>query len=71
MLAVWHLDRLGRSCSLPDPMRIVRGLQQCSIDLESITEWIETGSATGKLIFHLFSALAEFECNPIQERVQG
>lgn len=68
-LVVWRLDRLGRS--LPDLVRIVGELERRSIGFESITERIETGSATGKLTFHLFSALAEFERNLIRERTQA
>jgi DNA invertase Pin-like site-specific DNA recombinase len=65
-LVVWRLDRLGRS--LADLIRLVNELQTRSIQLESLTEKIETGSPTGKLIFHVFGALAEFERNLIRER---
>lgn len=65
-LSVWRLDRLGRS--LPDLVRIVGDLESRGIAFESITEKIETGSATGKLVFHVFAALAEFERNLIRER---
>ena len=68
-LVVWRLDRLGRS--LPDLVRIVGELEQRGVGFESVTERIETGSATGKLTFHLFSALAEFERNLIRERTQA
>lgn len=68
-LVVWRLDRLGRS--LPDLVRIVAELEQAGIGFESITEKIETGSAAGKLIFHVFAALAEFERNLIRERTQA
>jgi DNA invertase Pin-like site-specific DNA recombinase len=43
-------------------------LEGCKVGLESITEKIETVSPTGKLVFHIFSALAEFERNVIRER---
>ena len=46
----------------------INELQTRSIELESLTEKIETGSPTGKLIFHVFGALAEFERNLIRER---
>ena len=65
-LVVWRLDRLGRS--LPDLVQIVAELEQKGIGFESITERIETDSAAGKLVFHVFAALAEFERNLIRER---
>ncbi|SAK41802.1 resolvase domain-containing protein [Caballeronia hypogeia] len=68
-LVVWRLDRLGRS--LPDLVRIVAELEEKAIGFESITERIETSSAAGKLIFHVFAALAEFERNLIRERAQA
>lgn len=68
-LIVWRLDRLGRS--LPDLVRIVSDLEQRGIGFESLAEHIETSSATGKLIFHVFAALAEFERNLIRERTQA
>lgn len=68
-LVVWRLDRLGRS--LTDLVRIVTDLEQRGVLFESLTERIETGSATGKLQFHIFSALAEFERNLTRERVQA
>lgn len=68
-LTVWRLDRLGRS--LPDLVRIVGDLERRGIAFESITEKIETGSAAGKLVFHVFAALAEFERNLIRERTHA
>lgn len=68
-LVVWRLDRLGRS--LPDLVRIVAELEDKVIGFESITEKIETSSAAGKLVFHVFAALAEFERNLIRERTQA
>lgn len=68
-LVVWRLDRLGRS--LPDLVRIVGELEEEGIGFESITEKIETASAAGKLVFHVFAALAEFERNLIRERTQA
>ena len=68
-LVVWRLDRLGRS--LPDLVGIVSRLEQESIGFESINERIETFSAAGKLIFHVFAALAEFERNLIRERTKA
>ncbi|WP_313387655.1 recombinase family protein [Achromobacter aegrifaciens] len=68
-LVVWRLDRLGRS--LPDLVHIVTDLEQRGVGFESLTEKIETGSAAGKLIFHVFAALAEFERGLIRERTQA
>jgi DNA invertase Pin-like site-specific DNA recombinase len=68
-LAVWRLDRLGRS--LPDLVHIVTDLEARGVVFESITEKIETGSATGKLVFHVFASLAEFERNLIRERTRA
>lgn len=68
-LVVWRLDRLGRS--LPDLVHIVNDLEQRGVGFESLTEQIETGSATGKLIFHVFAALAEFERGLIRERTHA
>lgn len=68
-LSVWRLDRLGRS--LPDLVRIVSDLETRGIAVESITEKIETGSAAGKLVFHVFAALAEFERNLIRKRTHA
>ena len=68
-LTVWRLDRLGRS--LPDLVRIVGELEKRGVGFESLSERIETVSAAGKLIFHVFAALAEFERNVIRERTQA
>jgi len=68
-LVVWRLDRLGRSLS--DLVRIITDLESRDITFESLTEKIETCSATGKLMFHVFAALAEFERNVIRERTQA
>ena len=68
-IVVWRLDRLGRS--LQDLVQIVADLEQRGVHFESLTEKIETGSASGKLQFHVFAALAEFERNLIRERTQA
>lgn len=68
-LVVWRLDRLGRS--LPDLVQIITNLEQRGVSFESLTERIETNSATGKLVFHVFAALAEFERGLIRERTQA
>ena len=63
---VWRLDRLGRS--LKHLIETVTNLQTQGIAFLSVTENIDTGSATGQLVFHIFGALAEFERNLIRER---
>jgi len=68
-LVVWRLDRLGRS--LPDLVQIVADLELQGVGFESLTEKIETDSAAGKLVFHVFAALAEFERGLIRERTQA
>lgn len=68
-LVVWRLDRLGRS--LPDLVSIVTELEAKGIGFESLTEKIEMTNASGKLTFHLFAALAEFERNLIRERTKA
>jgi DNA invertase Pin-like site-specific DNA recombinase len=65
-LVVWRLDRLGRS--LKHLIETITKLQQEHIAFQSITENINTSTATGQLIFHIFGALAEFERNLIRER---
>jgi len=65
-LVVWRLDRLGRS--LKHLIETVTALQGQGVAFQSITENIDTSSATGKLVFHVFGALAEFERNLITER---
>jgi DNA invertase Pin-like site-specific DNA recombinase len=65
-LVVWRLDRLGRS--LGDLIQLTTELRSRGVDFESLTEKIETGSSAGKLIFHVFASLAEFERNLIRER---
>src|SRR5258706_5802433 len=68
-LVVWRLDRPGRS--LPDLVQIVSELERQGIGFESLSEKIETASAAGKLVFHVFAALAEFERNLIRERTHA
>jgi DNA invertase Pin-like site-specific DNA recombinase len=68
-LVVWRLDRLGRS--LNDLVRIVAELEQREVGFVSITEQINTSSPSGKLVFHLFASLAEFERNLIRERTNA
>lgn len=69
VLVVWRLDRLGRS--LPELVKVVGELEAAGIGFESITERIETSSAAGRLVFHVFAALAEFERRLIVERTHA
>ncbi len=68
-LVVWKLDRLGRS--LPHLIDTVNRLQDRGIGFKSLTEQIDTTTSGGKLIFHVFAALAEFERDVIRERTQA
>jgi DNA invertase Pin-like site-specific DNA recombinase len=58
-LVVWRLDRLG--CSLPHLISTMTDLEGRGIGFKSLTENIDTTTSGGKLIFHIFGALAEFE----------
>jgi DNA invertase Pin-like site-specific DNA recombinase len=68
-LVVWRLDRLGRS--LPHLITTMTDLEEGGIGFKSLTENIDTTTSGGKLIFHIFGALAEFERNLIRERTQA
>jgi DNA invertase Pin-like site-specific DNA recombinase len=68
-LVVWRLDRLGRS--LPHLIATMTALSERGIGFKSLTEQIDTITSGGKLIFHIFGALAEFERNLIRERTQA
>ena len=68
-LLVWRLDRLGRS--LKDLIDLVGKLEERNIGFQSLQEAIDTTNSGGKLIFHIFGALAEFERNLIQERTKA
>jgi DNA invertase Pin-like site-specific DNA recombinase len=68
-LVVWKLDRLGRS--LKDLIARMTELQNRQIGFKSLTEQIDTTTSGGKLIFHIFGALAEFERDIIKERTQA
>lgn len=68
-LVVWRLDRLGRS--LKDLMGWMSYLEEKEVGLKSLQESIDTTTTTGKLVFHIFGALAEFERNLIRERTQA
>ena len=68
-LIVWRLDRLGRS--LRHLIETITALHVQGIGFKSLTEQIDTTTSGGKLIFHIFGALAEFERDIIRERTQA
>jgi DNA invertase Pin-like site-specific DNA recombinase len=68
-LVVWRLDRLGRS--LRHLIDTITALQEQGIGFRSLQEQIDTTSSSGKLIFHIFGSLAEFERDLIRERTQA
>jgi DNA invertase Pin-like site-specific DNA recombinase len=68
-LVVWRLDRLGRS--LKHLIETITALNNRKIGFKSITENIDTTTSGGKLVFHIFGALAEFERDIIRERTQA
>jgi DNA invertase Pin-like site-specific DNA recombinase len=67
-LAIVRLDRLGRS--LAELLQTVRILRERQIDLLSLEEKIDTSSAAGELVFHVFGAIAHFERRLISERTK-
>ena len=68
-LVVWKLDRLGRS--LQHLISVVDDLKEKDIFFRSLKENLDTSSSKGKLIFHIFGALAEFERDIIRERTMA
>jgi DNA invertase Pin-like site-specific DNA recombinase len=68
-LVVWRLDRLGRT--MVDLIKLVTDLEGRGVGFRSLTESIDTTTPGGKLIFHVFSALAEFERNLTRERTRA
>lgn len=69
VLVVWRLDRLGRS--LKDLVGIIENLQARGVGFRSIHEAVDTTSTTGRLVFHIFCALAEFERDLIRDRTMA
>ena len=65
-MVVWKLDRLARS--LKDLVEIIHDLEQRGVGFRSLTESIDSTSTGGRLMFHIFGALAEFEHGLIRER---
>jgi len=69
VLVVWKLDRLGRS--LPHLIETVTALSKRGVGFRSLTEAIDTTTPGGRLIFHIFGALGQFERDLIQERTRA
>ena len=69
VIVVWKLDRLGRS--LKHLLSIVGDLEKRGIGLRSLHENIDTTTSTGKLVFHIFASLTEFEKDIIRERTNA
>ncbi|MBF0393847.1 MAG: recombinase family protein [Alphaproteobacteria bacterium] len=69
VLVVWKLDRLGRS--MAHLIETVTGLETRSVGLRSLTEAIDTTTPGGRLIFHVFGALGQFERDLIRERTRA
>jgi DNA invertase Pin-like site-specific DNA recombinase len=67
VLVVWKLDRLGRSLS--HLLEIVNALKDRQVSFRSLTEGMDTTTASGELLFHVFGALAQYERALIQERI--
>jgi DNA invertase Pin-like site-specific DNA recombinase len=68
-LVVWRLDRLGRS--LTHLIETIRQLAERGVGFRSLREQIDTTTSGGKLVFHVFGALAEFERDLIRERTHA
>lgn len=68
-LVVWRLDRLGRA--MGHLIETVASLEQRGVGFRSLHESIDTTTANGRLVLHLFGALAEFERNLVVERTQA
>jgi DNA invertase Pin-like site-specific DNA recombinase len=68
-LVVWRLVRLGRS--LKHLIEVTTGLAERGIGFKSLTEQLDTTTPGGKLVFHVFGALAEFERELIRERTRA
>jgi len=68
-LTVWRLDRLGRN--LQDLIRIITELEGRGVTFKSLKESIDTRGPAGKLVFHLFASLAQFERELVRERTMA
>ncbi len=68
-IVVWKLDRLGRS--VKELVEIVELIEKSGADFISLTEGINTSTAAGRMYFHMFAAIAEFERGLISERTKA
>jgi DNA invertase Pin-like site-specific DNA recombinase len=69
ILLVWKLDRLGRS--LAHLVRLLEDLRAYNVELVSFSEGLDFTTTTGKLLYQMLSAFAEFERDYIRERVRA
>ncbi len=68
-LSVWKLDRLGRS--IKELIELVNGLQERGVEFRSLRESLDTKTPGGKLVFHVFASIAEFERDIIWGRTMA
>lgn len=69
VLVVWRLDRLGRS--IRELIELVNGLKERGVGFRSLRESLDTTTPGGKLVFHVFASIAEFERDVIRERTMA
>ena len=69
VLVVWKLDRLGRS--IKELIELVNGLKDRGVGFKSLRESLDTTTPGGKLVFHVFASMAEFERDVIRERTMA
>ncbi len=69
VLVVWRLDRLGRS--IKELIELVNGLKERGVGFRSLRESLDTTTPGGKLVFHVFASMAEFERAVIRERTMA
>jgi DNA invertase Pin-like site-specific DNA recombinase len=68
-LVVWKLDRMGRS--MRHLLQTIRDLEVRSVEFRSLQEHLDTTTPGGRLVFHVFAAMAEFERDLIRERTRA
>lgn len=69
VLVVWKLDRLGRS--IKELIELVNELKDRGVGFKSLRESLDTTTPGGKLVFHVFASIAEFERDVIRERTMA
>ena len=69
ILVIWKLDRLGRSLS--HLLSIIEDLKQKGVDFASVQDGFDTSTASGKIVFSVIGAMAEYERNLIRERTMA